>query len=88
VRLNTVLTVDSVQAVLSAIRNDIGLGIITGHAIQKIRPEGDIIPVKTGKKEIVNKISIVQLLDKIPNFTEKTFQSYLKKRLETLGDAL
>jgi DNA-binding transcriptional LysR family regulator len=85
VRINTVLTVDSVQAVLAAIQNDIGLGIITGHAVQKMRPKGQIIPVKTGKKEIVNKISIVQLLDKIPNFTEKTFQSYLKKRLETSG---
>jgi DNA-binding transcriptional LysR family regulator len=89
VKINTVLTVDSFQAVLSAIKNDIGLGIITDRAIQKQnQKEKKIVAVKTGKKEIVNKISLVQLQDKVPNFTEKTFLSHLKKHLKKVGKAV
>jgi DNA-binding transcriptional LysR family regulator len=84
VRLNTVLTVDSVQAVLAAIRNGIGLGIVTCHMIRDQALEEEIIPVKTGKEEIINKISLIQLQDKIPNFTEKTFRRYMKQRLKRL----
>lgn len=77
VKVNTVLMVDSVQAVLAAIENNIGLGVITSNQLHS----ETVIPISTGKKEIVNKISLLQLKDKIPTFTEKTFLSFLKTAL-------
>lgn len=79
VKINAVLTVDSIQAVLAAIENDIGLGVITSNQMQS----GNLIPITTDKKEIVNTISLIQLKDKVPSFTEKKFQHFLKTTLQT-----
>lgn len=78
VKINPVLTVDSIQAVLAAIENDIGLGVITSNQMQS----GNLITITTDKKEIVNTISLIQLKDKVPSFTEKKFQHYLKTTLQ------
>ncbi len=78
VKINAVLTVDSIQAVLAAIENDIGLGVITSNQMHT----GGIIPITTSKKEIVNTISLIQLKDKVPTFTDKTFQIFLKTALQ------
>lgn len=79
VKINAVLTVDSIQAVLAAIENDIGLGVITSNQMQS----GNLIPITTDKKEIVNTISLIQLKDKVPSFTEKKFQQFLKAALRS-----
>lgn len=78
VKVNTVLMVDSVQAVLAAIENNIGLGVITSNQLHS----KTVIPITTGKNEIVNKISLLQLKDKIPTFTEKIFLIFLKTALQ------
>lgn len=84
VKVNTVLTVDSVQAVVSAIENDIGLGVVTDNAIRQQVKAGTIRVVKSNRKDIVNKISLVQLQDKIPTFSEKKFQAHLKSLIDSL----
>jgi len=85
VKVQVVLTVDSVQAVRSAIEHDMGLGVVTRNAIRDQIERGTIICVKTAKREIVNKISLVQLQDKIPTFTEKTAQSYFREALQEIA---
>ena len=85
VKPNVVLTVDSVQAVRSAIEHDLGLGVVTRNAIRDQLDLGTVIPIKTGKREIVNKISLVQLQDKVPTFTEKTVQSYFREALREIS---
>lgn len=78
-RLHTILTVESVQAVQQAIENHLGLGVITCHTIQEQLERGELVAIRSGRQEIVNTISLVQLLDKIPNFTEKSFQSHIRE---------
>jgi len=78
VKINAVLIVDSIQAVLAAIENDIGLGVISSNQMHS----GNLITITTDKKEIVNTISLIQLKDKVPSFTEKTFQHFLKTALQ------
>lgn len=73
VKMNVVLTVDSIQAVLASIEKDVGLGVITSNQMQS----EDLVAITGTKKEIVNTISLLQLKDKIPTFTEKTFQKFL-----------
>ena len=78
VKINAVLIVDSIQAVLAAIENDIGLGVISSNQMHS----GNLITITTDKKEIVNTISLIQLKDIVPSFTEKTFRHFLKTALQ------
>ncbi len=73
-----VLTVANHQAVVNAIKSGLGLGIIVSQlAIDDIH-SGEIVVIKTGKEDAVNTVSLVQLLDKVPSITEKTFQHHVK----------
>jgi len=78
VGLNRVLTVDSHQAVINGIKTQLGMGVIASHIVRQDIKDGEIIPIKTGTKDVINKISLVQLQDKIPSLTEKTFINFLK----------
>lgn len=80
VKVNVVLTVDSIQAVLASIEKDLGLGVITSNQMLS----EDLVAVKGTKKEIVNTISLLQLKDKVPTYTEKAFQKFLKNVLKEI----
>lgn len=85
IRLNIVMTVDSVQAVISGIEHHMGLGIIASHFAYGDIQQGRIIPITTNRKEIINRISLVQLQDKILSLTEKMFQSHFKTAMRQPG---
>ena len=77
-RLNRVLTVDNHQAVINGIKNHLGMGVIASHIARRHIKRGNIIPVKTANHDVINTISLVQLLEKVPSLTEKTFINFLK----------
>lgn len=81
VKVNVVLTVDSIQAVLASIEKDVGLGVVTSN---QMRSE-NLVAIPGTKKEIVNTISLLQLKDKVPTYTEKTFQKFLKSVLKKIN---
>ena len=83
---NIVTTVDSIMAVISCIRHHMGMGIITSHLVGEEIRAGEIVPITTGRKEIINRISLVQLQDKIPSLTEKTFQKHFKAAMGKVGE--
>jgi DNA-binding transcriptional LysR family regulator len=76
--LNRVLFADSHQAIISGIRAHLGLGVIASHLVGEEMAAGSVVPIRTGTREIVNTISLAQLLDKVPNLTERTFLNYLR----------
>ena len=81
----SVLTVDSHQAIISAIQHHVGMGIVASHIVSKEIQQGKIIGIKTSKAEIRNQISLTQLQDKIPTLTEKVFINFLLKKIELVG---
>ena len=83
--VNEVLTVDSHEAVISAIANDVGLGVVASHLITDHLRDGTIVQVSTKRKEIANTISLVKLQDKIPTYTEKVFETFL---IRTIGEEI
>jgi len=85
IHLQTVLTVDSHQAIISAIQHSVGMGIVASHIVIKEIKRGQIIGIKTSKPEIRNQISITQLQDKVPTFTEKIFEKFLLKEIRRIG---
>ena len=83
--LNRVMTVDSHQAVINGILHHLGMGVIARHIVASEIARGEIVPVHTGKKDVINKISLVQLQDKVPSLTEKTFITFLTRDIRESG---
>jgi hypothetical protein len=79
------MTVDSLHAVMSSIRHRMGMGVIVSHLAYEDIRKGRIVPVSTPRKEIINRISLVQLQDKVPSLTDKTFQTFLKRPFKRGG---
>lgn len=84
-RLNIVLTINSVQAVIEAIRCHLGLGVIVTHMISKEINDGSIVPIRIFSKKIVNKISFFQLLHKKITLSEKIFQLHFRNEINKSG---
>lgn len=79
--LNTVMASNSHQAVISCIQLGMGLGITATHLVTHEIEKGEIIPIPTKKRHLLNRISLIYLRDKFPTLTEKTFQKFLKKKI-------
>lgn len=75
--LNTVLTIDNHQALVSSLKLGMGLGVAAAHLIWNEIRRKELIPVTTEQGYLVNMISLVQLQDKRPTLTEKTFRDFL-----------
>jgi DNA-binding transcriptional LysR family regulator len=84
-KLNRVLTVDNHQAVINGIKNQLGMGVIASHIVRRDIKQGRIIPIKIPQKDVINTISLVQLQDKVPSLTEKTFINFLKTDILSSG---
>lgn len=83
--INIVLTVDSLQAVISGVENHIGLGIVASHLVYDQIRNGSIMQIKTDQETIVNRISLVQLQDKVPSLTERTFLRHMMREIKRIG---
>ena len=84
-KLNVVMTSNSHEALISGIRLGMGLGLTSAHLVFDELLNGSIIPVETGTKNSKSWISLVQLQDKVPTLTEKTFLAHLKRGMQEEG---
>lgn len=85
VHLNMVLIVDNHQAVIGAIKADMGLGVVSSHLVWEDIQSGAMIAVSTRKNEVINRIALVQLSDKVPTLTERLFHAHLRESLRETG---
>ena len=76
-RLNVVMTTNSHESLISGIKLGMGLGLTSAHLVFEELSAGEVVPVATTKKNALCWISLVQLLDKVPSLTEKTFITHL-----------
>lgn len=81
-RLNIVMTLDSHEALLNGLRLGMGLGIATAHLVWEEIQRGELVPITTDRANMVNMISLVQLQDKVPTLTEKTFRDFMLRAVE------
>ncbi|MFK5927415.1 MAG: LysR family transcriptional regulator [Desulfuromusa sp.] len=75
--LNVVMTLDSHEALISGLKLGMGLGVATAHLVWEEIQRGEVVPITTAKEDMVNMISLVQLQDKVPTLTEKTFRDFM-----------
>jgi DNA-binding transcriptional LysR family regulator len=83
--LNVVLETESLQAVLNGIENHLGLSVIASHLAYEDIHQGKIIPIPTEREPIINRISLAQILDKVPSLTEKVFLSHFRQEVQQTG---
>jgi len=84
--LSLVFTADSAGAIISAIEEDMGLGITVSHLMTRQIAEGSIVPIRVTQRKLQNTISCVQFKDKGQTITEKFFQEHLRHELDLISD--
>lgn len=84
IHVHDVLTVDNHEAVISAIKKDVGLGIVASHLVKKEIQDEYIVPINISASEIMNPIALVHLQDKFPTLTEKVFAKYLVEKIRDM----
>ncbi len=80
--LHVVMTIDSHEALITGLKLGMGLGIATAHLVWEEIQRGEVIPIATAQSNMVNMISLVQLQDKIPTLTEKTFRDFMIAKMK------
>jgi len=81
-KLNIAMKIDSHEALVSSVKMGIGLGLISAHLVWDEISDGSIVAIHTAVQNMVNHISLIQLQDKIPTLTEKTFLDHLRKQMK------
>lgn len=81
-----VLSVESVKGVIGAIREHLGLGVVPSYLIENEIRQGEMIVIKPESIDLINNISLVRLLDKIPNLTEKEFVKFFKESIDSAAE--
>lgn len=84
VAIRDVLTVDSHQTVIAAIKHHVGMGIVSSHLVNDELRSAEIVRIQTSTPDIINPISLAYLQDKIPTFTEKFFERYLVEKIKSM----
>jgi DNA-binding transcriptional LysR family regulator len=77
--LDIVLTVESVHAVISAVRCGMGFGIVPLYLVQPYLKTNELVSVNVGKNNIRSRISLLQLTGRKPGVTERMFVDALKE---------
>jgi LysR family transcriptional regulator, transcriptional activator of the cysJI operon len=78
-RLHLALVVESVQAVITAVRHGMGLGLVPSHTVAAELEAGTLVVVATRKRPVVNRVSLVRVLDRVPSRLEKAFVRFLER---------
>jgi DNA-binding transcriptional LysR family regulator len=76
-KIRKILTVDDHNTIVSAVMHNLGIAVVASHLVKEELQSGDMIAIKTEKTDIVNTISLVQLMNKRPTLAEKTFSRFL-----------
>jgi DNA-binding transcriptional LysR family regulator len=82
IQLKIVLTIENVASVIEGIRHHMGLAVIPSHLVHNEMDSGNFVHIRKAKTEIINRISIVQLQDKIPGFAEKAFIQHFNESIQ------
>ncbi|HWU42869.1 MAG TPA: LysR substrate-binding domain-containing protein, partial [Bdellovibrio sp.] len=76
--LDVVYSAESVRGVLKAISLNMGVGVVPAHLLKSESSRFKVI--STGKKNLVNQITLALPLSKKLTLTEKTFIEFVKSR--------
>jgi DNA-binding transcriptional LysR family regulator len=76
-----VLIVENVHAVIGALRNHLGLGIVPHYLVQSAIRKKELAAIRVGKDEVKSRISLLRLPKRKPATAEKLFIDFIKSKL-------
>lgn len=79
-RLELAVTAESVQAVVAAVRNGMGLGLVPAQAVESEPERRRLVSITTRRRPMTHRISMVRLLDRIPSRLEQRFAGFVRER--------
>ena len=81
--IKVVMMVESHQASLHCVRLGMGLTVTSHHLVWQDIKAGKIVAINTTNQNAKNTISLIQLQDKKPTITEKSFHLYLTEQMQS-----
>ncbi len=78
--LDIVLAVSSHQAVVSAVKHHLGLGIVVSHLVWEDIAAGRLVVMRAQAVQAKNPISIERLAGKVPSLRERIFLDHLLRQ--------
>lgn len=86
-RLELALVVESVQAVIAAVRHGMGMGVVPSHTVAAELDAGTLVVVGTRRRPITNRVSLVRVLDKVPSRAERALVRALRHGAASMAAA-
>lgn len=80
-RLDVALSVESVQAVISAVTHGMGLGLVPAHTVERALSAGDLVTITTRRRPLTSRISLLRVFDRTPGRLEREFVAFAVKAL-------
>lgn len=79
-----VMMVESHRASLNCVRLGMGLTVTSRHLVWEDLKQGSMVAIDTPVENATNTISLIQLQDKKPTVTEKSFHVFLKQEMQSV----
>jgi DNA-binding transcriptional LysR family regulator len=80
-RIDLALAVESVQAVIRAVEQGMGLGLVPAHTVAAALAADRLVTISTRRRPLSNRVSLVRMLERVPNRLEKEFVGFVIKAL-------
>lgn len=81
-KLNISLIVESVRAAITAVKHRMGMALLPSHLVEEDVASGLLRILSTSSGPMINKVSLLQLQDKVPTMTERVFLQFCKSHLK------
>ena len=83
--LNMVLVADNAAAIISAMEESMGLGIIVSHLISKQIEDGSMVTIGSSGEKLRNTIACVRFKDKKMTLTETAFRHHFLGEIQRIS---
>lgn len=84
-RLDVVLSVESVRAVIAAAELGLGCGVVPAHSVAGALAGGTLVEISTRRRALGNRVSLLRVLDRTPSKLEKAFAGFAVAALRAGG---
>lgn len=85
-KLDLALISENVRALISGVKNHLGVAMVPRYLVQKEIEKGSLIEIAPDKKRLMNALVLIQHQDRIPTKAEKVFMQMLKSKGTIIGN--
>ncbi|NDV18368.1 LysR family transcriptional regulator [Pseudodesulfovibrio sp. JC047] len=83
--LDMVFVADNAGAIIAAIEQDMGIGVIVSHLVSDQIADKTIVPITGSDRKLENTIACVQFRNKAETLTERCFKEHMRHELGSIS---